>query len=159
MFCVLLYARVSLSIYSLALDFFLELGITGDSACLVICSFQFSCSISVLVFINFYLFEMSIVYVFKQILCIMFWEFVIVASWTTIGFYIPLRVILICSVSVILCIWFHLLQIYLQSVILNYSSQTCVDYCRFEWSKIVGRYSWYQSFGFRQTLAYGAKTH
>ena len=27
-------------------------------------------------------------------------------------------------------------------------------YCRFEWSKIAGCYSWYQSFGSRQNLAY-----
>ena len=65
MFCVLLYARVSLSIYSLALDFFLELGIAGDSACLVIYPFSFSCSISALVLINCYVIEISIVYVFQ----------------------------------------------------------------------------------------------
>ena len=87
----------------------------------------------------------------------MFWELYIVASWTTMVF------ISATSYSDFLClwfcVWFYLLQILLQYVILNYSSQTCVDYCRFEWSKIVGRYIWYRSFAFRQTLAYGAKTH
>jgi hypothetical protein len=48
----------------------------------------------------------------------------------------PLWVILI-----YLCLWFYdwfyFLQIVLQSTVLNYSSPTC----RFEWSKIVGRYT------------------
>ena len=54
--------------------------------------------------------------------------------------------------SDVLCPWFCDLificsEFLLQSVILYYSSPACVDY-RFEWWKITGRYSWYQSFGF-----------
>ena len=60
------------------------------------------------------------------VFCIWFWDFVIVASWTTMVFLFPLRVILI-----FLCLWFydcfHLLQFYLQCGILSNSSPTCVD--------------------------------
>ena len=64
--CIFIYARVSLSIYSLALDFF-----SGARNRWRFClssylfPFSFRCSISALVFINFYVFEISIVYVFQ----------------------------------------------------------------------------------------------
>ena len=46
------------------------------------------------VLVNFYVFGISIM-LFQTVIMYLFWDFVIVASWTTMVFYIPLRVILI----------------------------------------------------------------
>ena len=124
-FCVLLYARVSLSIYNLALDFF-----SGARNRWRFClssylfPFSFSCFISALVFINFYVFEISIVYVFKLIF---FFLRVCYSSFMNYyGILISAASYSDISVSVILWFVFHLLQIYLQCGILSNSSPTCV---------------------------------
>ena len=155
MFCVLLYARVSLSIYSLALDFFLELGIAGDSACLVIYPFSFSCSISALVLINCYVIEISIVYVFQTDIMYYVLRVCYSSFMNYYGILISAASYSDISVSVILWLYFICSKFIYNAVFEKFKS----DMCGCEWLKISSCYSWYQSFGFRQTLACGAKTH
>ena len=102
--------------------------------------FCFSCISLSHVLVNFYVFGISILlffrlyYVFGLRLCYSSFMNYYVILYSSASYSD-------CSVSVILYIWFHLLQIYSQSVISHHSSLTCVDYCRFEWYEIGGCYT------------------
>ena len=68
---------------------------------------------------------------------------------------IPLHYITLWSVIDLFIVYFMFCQILINnSVFLIIQVGYVWFYYRFEWSKIAGRYSWYQSFGSRQNLAY-----
>jgi hypothetical protein len=67
--------------------------------------------------------------------------------------YFMFRCEILISVSVILCIWFHLFLSYIYNLLFwTIPARQFLSFVEFEWYKIVGRYSWYQSFGLNHSL-------
>ena len=124
MFCVLLHARVSLSIHSFGFSF-RSWSLLSFCLSTFISTLCFSCSSLSHVLVNFYVFGISIM-LFSDCIMYLVWDSAVVASWTTMYFIFRCEVFCLFYVcdSVIV---FHLLQIYLQRGILSNSSPTCAD--------------------------------
>ena len=100
-----------------------------------ISTFCFSCSSLSHVLVNFYVFGISIM-LFSDCIMYLVWDSVIVASWTTMLFYIPLRVILI-----FLRLWFcDCISFAPNLFTTRYFEQFKFDMCGCGWMKVSGCY-------------------
>ena len=75
--------------------------------------FAIGCSSFSHVLVNFYVFGISIM-LFSDCIMYLVWNSVVVASWTTMLFYIPLRVIMF-----VLCLWFYIFDFICSKFIYN----------------------------------------